>query len=151
MRPLPARLTDHQFHQRRTDLWSRLERSGDVTRATDDVLGSGRRLLHLEVTLPGWGLPAEARLVFVERYARRRGGWELTEYTYDYHREPRPSGRKAHHWHDGILHARCVDPRSPRTGAHFRDVQVDLLEAADEFLAIHLRGEVDCSGLFPLT
>ena len=150
MRPLPVRLTDHRFHQRQAELWSRLERAGDVTRATDDVL-SGRRLLSLEVALPGWGLPVEARLVFVERYVRRQGGWELTEYAYEYQREPRPSGRKAHHWHEGIFHAHCVDPRSPRAVAHYRDVQVDLLEAADEFLAIHLRGEVDCSGLFPLT
>lgn len=147
--PVASRLSDHRFSQRRIALWQRLETFGEVTRATDDELARGRRL-HLQVALPGWGLPLEATLVFVERYARRRGGWELTDYTYDYHREPRPSGRRAHHWHDGILHAHCEDPRRPRDPVHFRDVPVDLLEAAGDFVTLHLRGEIDCSGLFPL-
>lgn len=150
MRPLPARLTSHRLHQRRVEVWSRLERSGDIARATDDVLGSGHRVLRFELALPGWDLPVEATLVFVEWYLPRAEGWELTGYTYDYLREPRPAGRKAHHWHDGIVHAHCVDPLDPRPVAHFRDVQVDLLEAAAEFLAVHLRREIDCSGLFPL-
>lgn len=131
-------------------MWQRLERLGEVTRATDDELANGRRLLHLEVALPGWGLTTEATLVFVERHVRRGGGWELTGYTYDYHREPRPTGRKAHHWHDGIVHAHCVDPRQPGAVTHFRDVAVDLMEAASDFEAVHLRGEIDCSALFPL-
>ncbi len=149
MRPLSARLTDHGFHQRQIELWQRLERLGEVTRATHDEVAHGRRL-HLEVVLPGWGLAAEATLVFIERYVRRAGGWELTGYKYDYHRQPRPSGRKAHHWHDGVVHAHCVDPRQPGSGMHFRNVTVDLLEAAADFSAIHLRGAIDCSGLFPL-
>ena len=149
MRPLTARLTGHGFQQRRIGLWQRLERVGEVTRATDDESAHGRRL-HLEVALPGWGLAAEATLVFIERYVRRGDGWELTGYKYDYHREPRPSGRKAHHWHDGIVHAHCVDSRWPGAASHFRDVPVDLLEAAGDFEALHLRGDIDCSGLFPL-
>ncbi len=149
MRPLSARLTDHGFHQRRIELWQRLDRLGEVTRATDDELARGRRL-HLEVALPGWGLMLEATLVLIERYVRRGGGWELTGYKYDCHREPRPSGRRAHHWHDGLVHAHCEDPRQPRAVTHFRDVPVDLMEAAGDFEALHLRGEIDCSGLFPL-
>ncbi len=149
MRPLAAKLTDHGFQQRRIGLWQRLERLGEVTRATDDEVAHGRRL-HLEVALPGWDLAAEATLVFIERYVLRGGGWELTGYKYDYHREPRPSGRKAHHWHDGLVHAHCVDPRQPTAVTHFRDVPVDLMEAAGDFEALHLRGEIDCSGLFPL-
>lgn len=150
MRPLSSGLTDHQFHQRRIELWPRLETIGEVTRATEDVLPPRRRLLRIEVALPGWGLPRDGTLVFIERYVRSTDVWELTGYTYDYHGEPRPSGRKAHHRHDGVLHAHCEDPRQPRGIGHYRDVQVGLLEAAEEFSSIHLRGEVDCSGLFPL-
>lgn len=149
MRPLSGELTEQGFYNRRIELWQRLDRVGEVMRATDGALTHGR-LLRLDVALPGWGLPIEASLVFIERYVRGRGGWEMTGYKYDYHREPRPSGRKAHHWHDGIVHAHCVDPRRPDAPSHFRDVPVGLLEAAGEFEAIHLRGEIDCSGLFPL-
>jgi hypothetical protein len=150
LRPLSSGLTDHELHQRRIELWSRLETIGEVTRATDDVLPRGRRLLRIEVALPGWGLPLDGTLVFIERSTRSGDVWELTSYTYDYHREPRPSGRKAHHYHDGVLHGHCDDPRQPRRIDHYRDVEVGLLEAAEEFRSIHLRGEVDCSGLFPL-
>lgn len=150
MRPPGGALTDHQFHQRRIELWSRLGTIGEVTRATDDLLQRGRRLLRIEVALPGWGLPKDGRLAFIERYVRSTDVWELTGYTYDYHREPRPSGRKAHHWHDGILRAHCEDPRQGRGVDHYRDVRVGLLEAAEELSTIHLSGEVDCSGLFPL-
>ncbi|MGH2379029.1 MAG: hypothetical protein ACRDGT_11200 [Candidatus Limnocylindria bacterium] len=143
-------LGDHAFAQRAIELWSRLEGShGEVTRAADDVRG-GRRLLEFHVSLPGFIPVSEATLILIERYERVRGGWALAEYLYDYHREPRPSGRKAHHWHDGIFHAHCEEPRRPRAVTHFRDVPVDLLEAAGDFEAVHLRGEIDCSGLFPL-
>lgn len=151
MRPLGRTLADQAFHQRTVEVWSRLERSyGDVVRARDEVPRGPRRLLEFHVAVPGFGMPLEATLVFIERYRRVRRGWELVEYLYDYHREPRPSGRKAHHWHDGIFHAHCLDPLRPHGIAHFRDVPVGLLEAADEFRATHLRGEIDCSGLFPL-
>lgn len=164
MRELEPTLTDHAFAQRAIELWSRLDRTvGEVTRAIDDVrqsvvdvgaLGSARgrelRLLEFHLAMPGFGLPPEATLALIERYTRVHRGWTLLEYLYDYHREPRPSGRKAHHWHDGVLHAHCEDPRHPRTIAHYRDVAVGLLEAAEEFRHVHLRGEVDCTGLFPL-
>lgn len=144
-------LGDHAFAQRAIELWSRLERShGEVTRAADERLGGRRRLLEYHVSVPGFGSLPEATLVLIERYQRVSGGWALAEYLYDYHREPRPSGRKAHHWHDGIFHAHCIDPRRPGAVTHFRDVAVDLLEAADDFEALHLRDEIDCSALFPL-
>jgi len=50
----------------------------------------------------------------------------------------------------GIVHAHCADPCEPHAAAHFRDVPVDLLEAAADFVSTHHRGEIDCSGLFPL-
>lgn len=145
--PFPER----DFNQRSIDLWVRLERTyGDVTRATDDRFDPDERRLRFEVALPGFGLPLESTMVFIEDYRSTRRGWELVEYEYDYHREPRPSGRKAHHWHDGVVHAHCEDPRNPHAFRHFRDVPVRLLEAAREFRTVHAADVVDCSGLFPL-
>ena len=83
-----------------------------MTRATDLLDGDERRL-WLQVAVPGFGLPLEGTMVFIERYQRAGGRWRLAGYEYDYHREPRPSGRKAHHRHDALVHAHCEDPAPP--------------------------------------
>lgn len=151
MIPLEGPLSERDFNRRALDVWLRLEREyGEVTRAADERPAPERRRLHFQVELPGFGFSLDGTMTFVERYRRTRLGWELVAYEYDYHREPRPSSRKAHHWHDGMVHAHCDDPRDPRSGRHYRDVPVRLLEAAEEFAAINAAGVVDCSGLFPL-
>lgn len=107
-----------------------------------------RRLL-VRAVLPGYDLPLEATVVLVERFARRPRGWDMTLYQYDYHREPKPTGRRAHHWHDGTHHIHCVDPM--RAGAdHYRGFAVDALEVVREFREIHAAGRVSCAGLYPL-
>lgn len=63
---------------------------------------------EFHVAVPGFGMPLEATLVFIERYMRVRRGWELVE-----------------------------NPPATTTGA-------------PAVRATHLRGEIDCSGLFPL-
>lgn len=65
--------------------------------------------------------------------------------------EPAGSGRKAYHWHDGVHHVHCAEPRSPRPDEHYRGYEVDLLaDARPDLLRIAAAGAVDCSGLHPL-
>jgi len=123
-----------------------------VTAAYLDPLADGSIRLEFEVDVPGYQLPREGTMRFIEYWTPRRRGRELMEHYFDYLREPRPSGRKAHHRHDvaaarGVVHAHCEDPvpRHP----HYRDVAVALLEAAEEFIAIHAGG-LHCRGLLPL-
>ncbi len=106
------------------------------------------RRLRIEVAIAGYGLPLEARFIFIEHFRRRREGWRQTLYEYEYQREPRPSGRKAYHWHDRTYHIHCVDPTRPGAG-HFRGFPVDPVEAAREFSEIHAAGRVSCLGLYP--
>jgi len=85
---------------------------------------------------------------FVEHWQAMPSFWRRREYAYDYFLEPRGSGRRAHHFHDGIVHAHCEDPFPAHT--HYRDVEVELLEAAEDFAASFARGAVTYVGLFPL-
>ena len=140
--------TEREFEQRRQRIWKTLAgRYGEVTRTTDLTEAAARRM-QFDVALPGYGVGSDATMVFVERWRRVRDGWRLEEYAFDYFIEPRGSGRRAHHLHDGVMHAHCEDPL-PRH-AHYRDVEVDLLEAAGEFATYFARGDITCAGLFPL-
>ena len=119
-----------------------------MTAAYLDPLADGSIRLEFEVDVPGYQLPREGTMRFIEYWSPSRRGLTGTTSTT---REP-PSGRKAHHRHDvatahGVVHARCEDPvpRHP----HYRDVAIALLEAADEFIAIHAGG-LHCRGLLPL-
>ncbi len=151
MIPLDGPFSERDFNRRALNVWLRLEREyGEVPRATDERPTRERRRLHFQVELPGFGFPPHGTMTFVERYRRTPRGWGLVAYAYDYHREPRPSGRKAHHWHDGIVHAHCEETHDTHADVHYRDVPVRLLEAAEEFLAIDAADGVECSGLFPL-
>jgi hypothetical protein len=121
-------------------------RYGEVVRIRD--LRRADRRLQFDVALPGYGLPTAATMTLIERWHLTAALWRLADYTYDYLLEPRGSGRRAHHLHDGVLHAHCEDPR-PRHD-HYRDVAVDLLEAAEEFANYFALGTLTCAGLFPL-
>lgn len=147
-------LNDPEFHRRHDRIWKTLAGLyGEVGEAFLDDLGDGRRRVRFELSLPGYGAPVEARMILIEYWAHDRARWHLDEYRFDYHLEPMPSGRKAHHWHgiferDRVFHAHCEDPR-PRQ-PHYRDVPVRLEEAAREFAEMHYGAGVDCRGLFPL-
>ena len=151
--PEPA-LTPHKLQQRMHEVWKVLAgRHGQVADASHEALRDGRRRIEFQVEVPGYGLPVQATMVFVEHWRKTRGAWTRGEYAYDHHAEPRPSGRKAHHRHelqgrDQVVHAHCEDPRPAYD--HYRDVPVTLLEAAEEFALIHASGTVACRGLFPL-
>lgn len=106
------------------------------------------RRLGFEVALPGYSLPLAATMALVEHWRHDRAAWHLVGYAFEYLTEPLLSGRRAHHLHDGVVHAHCEDPLPAHP--HYRDVEVDLLEAADEFGRLYLRGELTCAGLFPL-
>ncbi len=92
--------------------------------------------------------------MLLEEWKADRDGWWLAAYEFDYLREPKGSARKAHHLHplygrDDVCHAHCEDPHP--THRHYRDVQVTLLEAADEFVRLHTAGDLRCADLFPLS
>lgn len=121
--------------------------------ALDDILPTGRRRLRFYLELLGYGRPREGTLALVEEWEVERTMWSLAEYRFDYHREPRGTGRRGHHMHrlfgrGSVLHAHCEDPHPLHP--HYRDVELTLLEAADEFTRIHAVGELRCDDLFPL-
>lgn len=140
--------TDRDFELRKHRIWKVLAGTyGEVMQALD-LRDARIRRLRFEVALPGYALATEATMVFVERWHQAGGEWRRVEYAFDYLLEPRGSGRRAHHFHDDIVHAHCEDPEAIHP--HYRDVEVDLLEAAEDFASYYLRGWVRCAGLFPL-
>jgi len=84
----------------------------------------------LTVSHPGWGAPASASLRFVETWIRDDDRWDLARYAYDLLLVPGP-GRFGFHWHDGVHHTHCVDPRHPDRDHHFRGDPIDLFNAAE--------------------
>lgn len=106
--------------------------------------------LQITVHIPGWYVADEASMAFVEKHRWTGLAWERYAYLYDVHWEPRPSGRFAYHWHDGVFHVHCVDPRDPHSGHHYQSPPVpDIFWAALELhrtFALGLR----CVGLVPL-
>lgn len=89
-----------------------------------------------------------ATMLLSEAWQPEGREWAMRSYWYEYLLEPRGAGRRAHHFHDGVLHAHCEDPVPAH--AHYRDVEVDLLEAAEEFAGYFARDLLTCAGLFPL-
>ncbi len=78
MIPLEGPFSERDFDRRVFDIWLRLERGyGEVTRATDDRFRRDERGLRFDVAVPGYGLPIEGTMVFIEAYRRARLGWEL--------------------------------------------------------------------------
>lgn len=146
--PFAPPLSDRGFEHRLSAIQGTLSGWGEVLPWEDERRASSRGL-RVRVALPGYDLPLQATMVFVERYRRAGARWDLVRYQYDYHFEPRPSGRKAYHWHDGSFHIHCHDPQRPGV-EHYRGFAVDLLEGAREFAEIYSRGEASCLGLHPL-
>jgi hypothetical protein len=84
---------------------------------------------------------------FVETWIRDDGHWDLARYAYDLLLVPGP-GRFGFHWHDGVAHTHCVDPRHPERDHHFDGGRIDLFNAAERFGVI-LNGTepLTCAGL----
>ena len=147
-------LSEHALAQRIQSLWKLLAgRHGEPHPPLVSKLHDAARLFRCDIAVPGYGVGTTATMTFDELWQRGRGGWQLSEYLYEYRREPGRSGRKAHHLHavGGLgraVHAHCEDPE-PRH-AHYRDVRITLLEAADDFARAEASGELDCDRLLPL-
>lgn len=143
-------LSPHAFEQRLAWLAKRLEADGDV-----EALDRGKRELHrlvaFRVLSPGYGLPLEATFEHRELWERRRReGWSLLRYAYEYRPLPRPS-RRAYHLHEPLgEHQHCVPPRGA-SDRHFRAYRLSLLEAHEDFAAAQASGRpARCDGLLPL-
>lgn len=122
--------------------------------ALNDRLPNGRRRLKFTVELPGYLHRREATIVLIEEWQLSVDVWALAGYRSDYLRDPRGTGRKGHHMHRSstgaiVIHAHCEDPHPVHP--HYRDVEVTLLEAADEFVRLHIAGDLRCADLFPLS
>lgn len=153
MRP-GRRLTSHQYDQRLDEMadafaglygqarYGHIESEGGTSRKL--------RVLRVQVDVPGYGPPALATLVFVEKHAWSGGAWERFEYRYDLHLEPRPTGRYAYHWHDDVPHRHCVSPAAPRRDHHYDGAVFDDIGwAARELFGMAATG-ISCLGLRPL-
>lgn len=121
--------------------------------ALDDPLPNGRRRLKFTVALPGYAGPRKATIAFIEEWLQSGDVWSLARYRFDYLRDPKGSGRRAHHLHPlhgqaNVPHAHCEDPQPLHP--HYRDVEVTILEAAGEFTRVHAVGKLRCDDLFPL-
>lgn len=150
MRP-GHRLTTHQYDQRLDEIADAFAGLyGQVQYGHVESESGSLRKMRVQVDVPGYGPPALASLVFVEKHFWSRGEWERSEYLYDLHREPRPGGRYAYHWHDDVPHRHCVDPTAPRPAHHYDDgVFDDIGWAARELFQMTSAG-ISCLGLRPL-
>ena len=145
-------LDRHEYNQRLDELGSRFQGRYGQVEYGDAISPSGEsRKLQITVTVPGWGLPIAATMVFVEKHAWPDLHWVPYEYAYDLHMEPKPSGRFAFHWARGIFHVHCDDPRRPRPDHHYKGAQVDDLFWAAEALFVMIHQGISCHGLQPLT
>ena len=125
-------------------------RHGEVSYGSAQSASGESRKLQITVTVPGWGLPTEATMVFVEKHALRDRRWMLYEYAYDLHREPRPGGRYAFHWAREVFHVHCEDPERPGPDHHFKGAPIDdVYWVADTLFDMVHRG-ISCRGLQPL-
>ena len=121
MRP-GHRLTTHQYDQRLDEIADAFAGLyGQVQYGHVESKSGALRKMRVQVDVPGYGSPALATLVFIEKHIWSRDAWERFEYLYDLHMEPRPSGRCAYHWHDDVPHRHCVDPTTPRPDSHYDD------------------------------
>ena len=116
---------------------------------TESRSGESRKL-ELEVTVPGWGLPTEATMTFVEKHEWDGSHWVPYLYAYDLHIEPKPNGRFAYHWDRQVFHVHCEDPEDPSFAHHFKGAPIDdIFWAAESLFEIFQRG-ISCHGLQPL-
>ncbi len=109
--------------------------------------GKARVRLSFVVDAPGYGLPKEAELEFVEWYHRTAQGWLRERYVFEY----RPVGsRRAHHFGQPGLeaaHQHC-EPPGQRSDAHYADYERLLRPAAEELGSLLASREpIDCRGL----
>lgn len=150
MRP-GRRLTTQQYDQRLdeiADAFAGLYGQVEYGRVESDT----RRLrkLWIRVEHPGYGPPALATGVFIEKHVWSRGRWERFAYLYDLHMEPRPGGRYGYHWHDDVPHRHCVDPTARPTDHHYDDVVFDDVGWAAAQLFQMASVGISCLGLRPL-
>lgn len=139
----------HAFEQRLVGLAKLFEATGDVA-ALDRGKREPRRLVVFRISAPGYSLPTDATFEYRELYERRRDGWLLVRYAFEYRPKPIPS-RRAYHLHEPIgEHQHCV-PAGGAADQHFRAYRVSLLEAHEEFTAAYAsRQPIRCDGLRPL-
>jgi hypothetical protein len=139
-----------------------LNHYGDVTYA--DATTRGLRKVAWRLAAPR-GVPQKDEQVvgiYRESYLPDRRGLLLVRYTYEYHDKVHDR-RFAYHMHplpgsaEPIVHAHCgplsqrEDPDEERPGSHLRAIEVDVVEANDEFMTCYATGlEPDCVGLLPL-
>ena len=128
MRRLRAQQLDQRFSTAE-GVFTRLGEV-DVARQRGDA-----QSIVLTVSHPGWGAPASANLRFVGTWIREDDRWDLARYAYDLLMVP-GQGRFGFHWHDGIHHMHCVDPRHPERDHHYHGDPIDIFTAADRFGAI---------------
>ena len=145
------RIGRHEYKQRLEELavafsgrYGRVEYGSGLSESGQSVK------LRITVHVPGWSVADEATMVFVEKHEWRGSAWARYEYLYDLHREPRPNGRFASHWHDDVPHIHCVDPADAQPDRHYRGARVDdIFWAAEQLHLVFMRG-VSCVGLVPL-
>ena len=83
----------------------------------------------------------------VHANAKDASAWEMAEYLYDLHLEPRPGGRYAFHWHDQVPHRHCVEPSLPRPDHHYEGAFFDDIGWAATELATIAGAGISCRGL----
>lgn len=125
-------------------------RYGEVRYGHVESVSGERRRLKVTVTIPGWGLPAAAAMVFVEKHEWVDPDWVPYAYAYDLHLEPEPNGRFAYHWDRGIFHVHCEDRTQPTSGPHFKGAPLDDIFWATESLFEVVSRGISCHGLPPL-
>lgn len=145
------RQTAHEYHQRLEEIAKAFSgRYGRVEYGHAQSPSGESTKLEVRVQIPGWSLPLQATLVFIEKHVRVDGVWERYAYLYDLHVEPRPNGRLAYHWHDDAPHRHCEDPRAPRDDHHYEGAFFDDIRwAADELFRVAAT-RISCRGLRPL-
>jgi hypothetical protein len=140
-----------EYNQRLDKLASAFHgRYGQVEFGDEASPSGATRKLHITVTVPGWGLPTSATMVFVEKHEWRNSVWVPYDYAYDLHLEPRPSGRFAYHWSSGVFHVHCEEPTQPRRAHHYKGAAVDDIFWAAQALFETVHRGISCHGLQPL-
>ena len=151
MRPLSS----HAFNQRRDDLFTRLDRLGQVD-LRDQGANRPVRKIVVDLVVPGQEggprLPDEVRFRYQEWWRRSALGWLRVRYDYDCF-DLVNGGRRGYHLHllrgpEAIPHAVCVPPDGSGEGRHYFAFEVDLLAAHEEFEGQYAAGRpVECRGL----
>lgn len=144
-------MTTHEYEQRLDEIADAFAGLyGEVTYGHVESASGRSRMLSVEVAVPGYGLSPIATMVLVEKHERSDVAWERSEYLYDVHMEPRPSGRYAYHWHDDVPHRHCAEVAKPGAAHHFEGMAFDDIGwAARQLFEMVSRG-ISCAGLRPI-